>query len=252
VHAAYVAAGAEVIQTNTFGATRPRLARAGLADRVAEVCIAAVRLAQSAAAGRALVVASLGPTGENLPLGSAPDVGWLRAAYAEAAGALAAAGVVAIHIETQFHPVELRAAIEGAREGAPQLPVIASMALMPGVTGLETVHAVPMGKMMRALESSPPDAVGANCAVEAERMLQAVVALRERFDLPVWAKPQAKLSDKCATGRGRETPEVFARHAAALIDAGASAVGGCCGTTPESIAALRAVLRREPSQIVAP
>ena len=63
-------------------------------------------------------------------------------------------------------------------------------------------------------------------------MLQAVTLLRERFDLPVWAKPQAKLSDKCATGRSSETPEKFARHARALADAGAAAVGGCCGTTP--------------------
>jgi methionine synthase I (cobalamin-dependent) len=251
VHAAYIAAGAEAIQTNTFGATRPRLARAGLGDLVAEVCIAAVRLAQSAAAGRAQIIGSLGPTGESLPLGASADIGWLRAAYAEASAALAAAGAAAIHLETQFHPLELRAAIEGAREGAPQLPVIASMALMPGVTGLETVHAVPMGKMMRALESCLPDAVGVNCAVEAERMLQSVVALRERFALPVWAKPQAKLSDKCATGRSRETPETFARHAAALVDAGASAVGGCCGTTPASIAALRAILRRQPVQEVA-
>jgi len=111
---------------------------------------------------------------------------------------------------------------------------------------------VPMGKMMRAIESSPPDAVGVNCAVEAERMLSAVTALREATDLPVWAKPQAKLSEKCATGRSRETPESFARHAAALVDAGASAIGGCCGTTPASIAALAAVLRRQPSQAVAP
>jgi 5-methyltetrahydrofolate--homocysteine methyltransferase len=252
VHAAYVAAGAEAIQTNTFGATRPRLARVGLAERVAEVCIAAVRLAQSAAAGRALVIGSLGPTGENLPLGATPDVGWLRAAYAEAAGALAAAGVCAIHLETQFHPVELRAAIEGTREGAPQLPVIASMALMPGVTGLETVTAVPMGKMMRAIDLAPPDAVGVNCAIEAERMLAAVVALREQLALPIWAKPQAKLSEKCATGRSNETPEAFARRAAALVDAGASAVGGCCGTTPASIAALRAVLVRHPADAVNP
>ena len=99
------------------------------------------------------------------------------------------------------------------------------------------------------LEANLPDAVGANCAVEAERMLQIIELLRERFDLPVWAKPQAKLSDKCATGRSTETPEKFARHARALVDAGASAVGGCCGTTPASIAALRAALDREPAKV---
>ena len=246
IHAAYAAAGAQAIQTNTFGATRPRLARFGLADQQRQICDAAVRLARQAAPGAA-VIGSLGPTGENLALGGKPDTAPLRDAFAEAAAALAAAGADAIHLETQFHPAELQAAIEGARAGAPNLPLIASMALMPGATGLETPHGVPIGKMVRALEANLPDVVGANCAVEAERMLQAVTLLRERFDLPVWAKPQAKLSDKCATGRSSETPEKFARHARALVDAGAAAVGGCCGTTPASIAALRAALDRQPA-----
>jgi 5-methyltetrahydrofolate--homocysteine methyltransferase len=250
IHAAYAAAGADVIQTNTFGATRPRLARFGLADRVAEICIEAVRLAQAGAPG-CIIVGSLGPTGETLPLGPTADVAWLRDAYAEAAAALVAAGARAIHLETQFHPLELRAALAGARQGAPQVFVIASMALMPGVTGLETPHGVPMANMMRAIQDHPPDAVGVNCAVEAERMLQSVVALRDQVALPIWAKPQAKLSDKCATGRSTETAETFARHAAALIDAGASAVGGCCGTTPASIAALRTLVPRHSSVEVA-
>ena len=248
VHAAYAAAGSEAIQTNTFGATRPRLARFGLADLQREICAAAVALVREAAPGVA-IIGSLGPTGETVALGGRADVAPLRDAFAEAAAALAAAGADAIHLETQFHPAELQAAIEGARAGAPGLPLIASLALMPGATGLETPHGVPIAKMVRALEANLPDAVGANCAVEAERMLQAVTLLRERFDLPVWAKPQAKLSDKCATGRSTETPEKFARHARALGDAGAAAVGGCCGTSPASIAALRAALDREPAKV---
>lgn len=248
VHAAYAQAGSQAIQTNTFGATRPRLARFGLADRLGEICAAAVALAREAAPGIA-ILGSLGPTGETLPLGGAPDLGWLRDAYAEPAAALAAAGVDAIHLETQFHPGELSAAVEGVRAGAPRLPVIASLALMPGVTGLETPHGVPIAKMVRALELSPPDAVGANCAIDAERMRQAIAQLRDLFALPVWAKPQAKMSDKCATGRSSETPASFARHAAALVEAGAAAVGGCCGTTPASIAALRAALAGEPAKV---
>lgn len=248
IHAAYAAAGAEAIQTNTFGATRPRLARYGLGDRQREICAAAVALVREAAPGAA-VIGSLGPTGENVALGGTADTAPLRDAFAEAAGALADAGADAIHLETQFHPAELQAAIAGARAGAPRLPLIASMALMPGATGLETPHGVPIAKMVRALEANLPDAVGANCAVEAERMLQAIVLLRKRFDLPVWAKPQARLSDKCATGRSSETPEKFARHALALADAGAAAIGGCCGTTPASIAALRAALDHQPAKV---
>ena len=248
IHAAYVAAGSQAIQTNTFGATRPRLARFGLADRLRDVCAAAVALAREAAPSLP-IIGSLGPTGETLPLGGAPDLGWLRDAYADPAAALAAAGVDAIHLETQFHPAELQAAVEGVRAGAPHLPLIASMALMPGVTGLETPHGVPIAKMVRALQSSPPDAVGANCAVDAERMRQVIARLRELFALPVWAKPQAKMSDKCATGRSNETPASFARHAVALVEAGAAAIGGCCGTTPASIAALRATLAGEPAKV---
>ena len=248
VHAAYAAAGSEAIQTNTFGATRPRLARFGLAERQREICEAAVRIAR-AAAPNATIIGSLGPTGETVALGGKADVAPLRDAYAEAAAALATAGVDAIHLETQFHPAELQAAIDGVRAGAPNLPLIASMALMPGASGLETPHGVPVAKMVRALEANPPDAVGANCAIEAERMLQVIELLRQRFDLPVWAKPQAKLSDKCATGRSTETPEKFARHARALFDAGASAIGGCCGTTPASIAAVRAALDHEPAKV---
>ena len=248
VHAAYAAAGSGAIQTNTFGATAPRLARFGLADRLREICTAAVRLAREAAP-TVTIIGSLGPTGENVALGGKADVSALRDAFAAAAGALAAAGADAIHLETQFHPAELQAAIAGAREGAPGLPLIASMALMPGATGLETPHGVPIDKMVRALEANLPDAVGANCAVEAERMLQTVTLLRERFDLPVWAKPQAKLSDKCATGRSTETPEKFVRHALLLVDAGAAAIGGCCGTTPASIAALAAALARRATKV---
>ena len=248
VHAAYAAAGADAVQTNTFGLAAPRLARFGLVDRQREIAEAAVRLAREGAPNAA-VIGSLGPTGETVALGGRADTAPLRQAFADAAAALAAAGVDAIHLETQFHPAELQAAIEGVRAGAPSLPLIASMALMPGATGLETPHGVPIGKMMRALQANLPDAVGANCAVEAERMLQIVELLRDQLDLPVWAKPQAKLSDKCATGRSTETPEKFARHARALAEAGAAAIGGCCGTTPASIAALRAAIDHEPAKV---
>jgi methionine synthase I (cobalamin-dependent) len=248
IHSAYVNAGAEVVQTNTFGATRPRLARFGLGDRLREICEAAVGLAKEAAPS-AMVVGSIGPTGETVPLGGKIDLAWMRDAYAETARVLAGAGVAAIHVETQFHPAELEAAIAGVREGAGSLPLIASLAIMPGASGLETPHGVPLEKMARALEHGLPDAVGANCAVEAERMKSVIAVLAERFDLPIWAKPQAKLSDKCATGRTNETPDGFARHCLALLDAGAIAVGGCCGTTPAHIAALKSALVARRSKV---
>lgn len=240
IHAAYAEAGAEVLQTNTFGATRPRLSRFGRRDRIEEIIAAAVRLAREAAPGLP-IWGSLGPTGETVPLAGRIDLGWIEASYAEAAVLLARSGVEAIHLETQFHPGELEAAIRGAR--AAGVPVIASMTLMAGVSGLETPHGVPVARMIRAVEAGEPDAVGVNCSVDAERMRRAVETLRAALPLPVVARPQAKISDKCATGRSSETPEAFARHARALVDAGAAALGGCCGVGPAGIAALRRVLQ---------
>jgi 5-methyltetrahydrofolate--homocysteine methyltransferase len=237
IHQAYVEAGSKVVQTNTFGATRPRLSRFGMETRQREIIRAAVELARSAGVA---VWGSLGPTGETLPL-SGGDLQPIVDAYAEAANLLAEAGVDAVHLETQFHAGELEAAILGAR--ACGKPVFASMTLMPGISGLETPHGVPITKMIRAAEAA--DAVGVNCSVEAERMLRAVEQLREALPLPIIAKPQAKLSDKCATGRSSESPEAFARHAAKLVSAGAIAIGGCCGVGPAGIAALNAELRKE-------
>jgi 5-methyltetrahydrofolate--homocysteine methyltransferase len=242
IHAAYAAAGAQVVQTNTFGATRPRLERFGMAAKQRDVIRAAVDLALTAGVP---IWGSLGPTGLTLPL-SGGDLAPIEAAYAEAATLLAEAGVEAIHLETQFHAGELEAAIRGARRSGK--PVIASMTLMPGASGLETPHGVPLKKMIRAVELGAPDAVGVNCSVEAERMRQAVERLHEELSLPIVAKPQAKLSDKCATGRSSESPETFAHHAAALVTAGASAVGGCCGVGPAGIAALKAQLEKEAHQ----
>ena len=243
IHLAYAAVGSEIIQTNTFGATRPRLARFGQESRQREIIRAAVGLAR--AAGRQ-VWGSLGPTGETLPL-SGGDLAPIEHAFAEAAALLAEAGVDAIHLETQFHAGELEAAIRGARSAGK--PVIASMTLMPGISGLETPHGVPVAKMIRAVELGEPDVVGVNCSVEAERMRLAVETLRDALPLlPVIAKPQAKLSDKCATGRSSESPETFARHAAALIAAGVAAIGGCCGIGPAGIAAIKAVLDREAQE----
>jgi 5-methyltetrahydrofolate--homocysteine methyltransferase len=143
-----------------------------------------------------------------------------------------------------FHPGELEHAVHGSRRGAPGLPLVASMTVMPGASGLETPHGVPIRRMVRAVQSCAPDAVGVNCSIEAERMLAAVVELRTQLPMPVWARPQAKLSQKCATPRSTETAEQFAQHALALARAGAAAVGGCCGVGPSGIAALRAALDR--------
>jgi methionine synthase I (cobalamin-dependent) len=235
VHAAYAAAGVDVIQTNTFGALAGRLGKFGLAARRDELIRTAVALAREAAPGRA-VVGSLGPIGEPVHEGLAED-------YAAAARCLAGAGVDAIHLETQLHPAELAAAVDGIRRGAEGLPLIVSVTLTVGASGLETPLGVPLPRMVKALDAADPDAVGVNCSLDAERMRPAVVALRAATDRPIWAKPQAKVSQKCAAGESRETAARFVARGMELVRAGATAIGGCCGIGPALIAALGDALR---------
>jgi methionine synthase I (cobalamin-dependent) len=242
IHAAYAEAGAEVVQTNTFGATGPRLKRFNRQREQRTILSVAVALARQGAPG-CQVWGSLGPTGETLPLGGG-ELAWLEEVYAQATAGLVESEVDAVHLETMFHPAELEAAIRGARAaiGSRTIPVIASMTLMAGVSGLETPHGIPLQRMLRAIEAAGPDAVGVNCSVDAERMRRPVEELRQAVSLPVVAKPQARISEKCASGRSSESPESFARHALALVEAGAAAIGGCCGVGPAGIAELRRLL----------
>jgi methionine synthase I (cobalamin-dependent) len=246
IHRAYVEAGAQAIQTCTFGALRTRLAAHDLQDRVADVCNQGVELARRAAEGLP-VLASLGPTG--LAGRGSTDVAKVRAEVAEAARHLALAD--AIHLETQYAPDELVAAAAGVRDVS-GLPLIVSITVTTGASGLETPHGVPIDRMVRALRDAGPDAVGVNCSLDADRIRSAVERLVDAGLGPVFARPQARVSEKCATGRSRELPARFAERAARLFELGAVAVGGCCGTSPASIAALSALVRGETRDLGPP
>ncbi len=247
IHRAYAEAGAEVIQTCTFGALRSRLAPHGLDGRVGEICARAVSLARTAAPGLP-IVGSLGPTGRVKSAGPIELTVHrsIEEELSEAAAALADAGVDALHLETHYSPVELLAAAAGARRGAPNIPIWISVTLMTGSSGLETPHGVPASRMLRALREAGPDAVGVNCSLDADRIRAAVELLAGARLGPVIARPQARSSEKCATGRSGEHPTRFAERAIQLYELGAAAVGGCCGTGPASIAALSTLLRSIP------
>lgn len=239
IHRAYVSAGAQAVQTCTFGALRTRLAPYGLQHQVKSICQTAVSLARAAADGRA-VIASLGPTGVVVRAGSSGLAHQIEAEVAEAAAALTGADV--IHLETQLSPEELVASAAGIRSAAPHLPLWISVTLMTGASGLETPHGVSLARMLKALAEAKPDAIGVNCSLDADRIRDAVERLVDADLGPVVARPQARVSEKCATGRSSETPTRFAERAARLFDLGAAAVGGCCGTSPASIAALSALV----------
>lgn len=239
LHARYLAAGAEVIQTNTFGASRPRLRVAGLDGKLAELNRGAVSLAREAGAAR--VAASLGPTGLDVFAPGAQAA--IEDAWAEQIEHLATAGVDALHFETLCHPVEARAAMAAAGRAAPSLPLVVSFTVALGDQGYQTPLGVTLARMAQAILDGAPDAVGLNCSLEARKLLGPVRALRERTGLPILVQPQGGLPSVGCKGDARgDTPERFARDACALVREGADAVGGCCGAGPDHIAALARAL----------
>ena len=238
---AYVEAGSRVILTNTFGANRIRLAGHDLAGCAAEINRAGAAISRRAAAGRALVFASVGPTGKLAAAGEVSEDA-LREAFAEQARALSEGGADGIVVETMADPAEARAAVAAAK--ATGLPVVACFTFDAGKDRDRTMTGVTPEAAVKALTEAGADAVGANCG----RGIEAYAPLCRRLNdaargLPVWIKPNAGLPE-VVDGRTvyRTTPEAFAKHVPALIEAGASFVGGCCGTTPDFGRAVRSAL----------
>lgn len=251
VHAAYVAAGADILQTCTFGATRPRLERVGLGEEVATVNRQAVDLARAEAAGRP-VLASLGPTGIDPFSSGAAEA--MAAAYRQQIAALAEAGVDGLHFETLYHPLEATQAVVAARQVAPRLPILLSATYALGDHGFQTPFGVPLAVMTQALLTAAPDALGVNCSLEARKMLGLVCQLRELVG-PLQARPLALVVQPqggpaeidCRAPRRGSDVEAFVGGLQAILDRddmGVAMVGGCCGAGPAHIAALAAALHR--------
>ncbi len=238
----YVAAGSDLIYTCTFGAGRVHLKRCGLEDKFDAINRNAVRLAREAAAGRdVFVVGSIGPTGEMLePYGEfSPDEA--RASFAEQAALLAQAGVDAIVCETFTDLSEALLAVGAAKEKT-NLPVVASMAFeangrtMMGVTPEEAVS---------QLTDIGAAAVGSNCSVGPESLEAVIRAMKAaRPEARLLAKPNAGLP-QVVNGQAvyNVGPEALAAFASRMKFLGVSVVGGCCGTTPEHLRAMRLALK---------
>lgn len=246
VHAvarAYVEAGSQVILTNTFGANRLRLAEVGLADQVAEINRAGVEISKGAVGasslpGGALVFASIGPSGKMLLNGDV-TTDELQRTFAEQAAALAAAGADALVIETMSDIEEARLAVAAAR--ATRLPVVACMVFDSGKNKDRTMMGSTPEQVAPALTDAGADVIGANCGQGIEGFVKICQRLRAVTNLPIWIKPNAGLPEM-TDGRAiyRATAESFASHVPALLAAGASFIGGCCGTDPGFIKALKA------------
>ncbi|MCK6479497.1 MAG: bifunctional homocysteine S-methyltransferase/methylenetetrahydrofolate reductase [Planctomycetes bacterium] len=240
IHEEYAAAGAEVLETNTFGANRTRLHPHGLGEKVRAVNLQGARLARRAAGRRAWVAGSIGPLAR--PLDGEKELAppEKEAVFREQVEALAEGGVDLFILETFLDLEELLAAVRAARS-ATGLPVIANLAFFD-VTG--TTGGVPLLRAVRALEAAGAHGVGVNCGRGFSDALKVVQELVRRTGLPVAALPNAGLPEY-VDGRYvyRATAGYMAAMAVKMADLGINMVGGCCGTTPPDIAAIAAAVK---------
>lgn len=232
----YVDAGSKVILTNTFGASRIMLARHGYADRTVEINHAGASISRDAADGRAHVFASIGPSGAMLMMGDVTE-DELRSAFEEQAQALVTGGAEAIVVETMSDVTEAALAVKAAH--ATSVPVVASMTFDSGKNKDRTMMGITPEQAAEELTAAGADAIGANCGQGIEGYVPICARLHAATHLPIWIKPNAGLPEM-VEGKAvyKTTPEEFASYAKALLDAGASFIGGCCGSDPEFIRVL--------------
>ncbi len=243
IHEDYLRAGAQVLETNTFGANRIRLARHGLEGRVQAINMAASRLARSVAGDRAYVAGAIGPTGLVFAGFSEEERERAREAFREQAEALLEGGVDAFILETMRQPEELLLAIEGVRLAAgTKLPIIAEASVDESLTMADGTPIDEMGKQLRDLGC---DVIGVNCSDGPQVVLAAAEKLLP-LGVPVSAVPNAglprRVDDRFIYV---STPEYFGVFARRLAKLGVKLIGGCCGTTPEHIRRIAAAVRME-------
>ena len=242
VHRDYAAAGAEILEANTFGANRARLAAFGLADRLQAINEAGVRLAREAAGNGQFVAGAIGPLGVPIePLGPT-SYAEARAIFREQADTLLAAGVDLLVLETFGDLNELREAVTAIREAGGDEPVIVAHVTVDDAGQLP--RGVSVEAFTREMEAWPVDVIGVNCSVGPKGTLDAIERMARLTTRPLSAMPNAGLPTRV---EGRNiylcSPEYMAQYARRLIAAGARIVGGCCGTTPEHIRLIAAETR---------
>ncbi len=244
LHRRFADAGSDLVLTCTFGATAPRLADGPLAARVREVNVRAAELAREAVGEELLVAGSLGPTGQLVEPYGALTREVAVEAYAEQALALADGGVDLLVLETFFALEEGLWAVEGA-QSAVELPIVVSFSFDQGT---RTMMGLRPAEVVAAFEPLGVAALGANCG-RSLADTDAVVAelLAARPSSPLWVKPNAGIPQVVGDSVVYEAgPDMLAEHVSGYVTHGARIVGGCCGTTPEHIAAIARALGRRP------
>ena len=236
----YVDAGSQVILTNTFGANQVRLAEQGLADKLEDINHAGVEISRRAAGNQALVFASIGPTGKMIANGDITG-DLVYELFETQSDLLREAGADALVIETMGDLEEAAIAVAAARTTG--LPIIACMVFDFGKNKDRTMMGNDPEEAVEALSSAGANVIGANCGQGIGGFAAICKRLRAVTTLPIWLKPNAGLP-RIVGGRAEYTAGAkdFASQIPELIEAGANFVGGCCGTNPEFIKAVKAAL----------
>ncbi|MCK5739940.1 homocysteine S-methyltransferase family protein [bacterium] len=242
IHREYVDAGADIILTNTFGGNFYKLKNNGMGEKVVEVNTTGAKIAAQVATGRVLVAASIGPTGEFLaPLGLISE-DKMTAMFQQQIQAVIDGGADIICVETMSDPNEAACAVRAAKNIS-DIPVIASMTYQKGNAGFRTMMGNSIADCVEILTAAGADVIGTNCGYGIDEMIEIVAEMRSVTDKPIMAEPNAGLP-ALVDGETvyNETAESMASKMPELLKAGATIVGGCCGTNPEFIRLFRAVI----------
>jgi methionine synthase I (cobalamin-dependent)/5,10-methylenetetrahydrofolate reductase len=251
IHRDYIVSGAQIILSNTFGANRFKLARHGHENQLTEINTAGIKLAKNVVAAslkNVLIGADIGPLGIRLAPFGRVEAEEARCAYHEQIDVLIKAGADLLVIETQTDLYEIREAIAAAREISTEIPIIASMTF---TRDDRTLLGDNPGKVAKALHSYGADVIGINCSGGPNQLIRILKEMREVLPRgQYWVKPNAGWPEQVS---GRvfypASPEYFGDYAVSFWQCGAKIIGGCCGTTPAHIEAMRKAIQTRGSEI---
>lgn len=244
IAASYVEAGADLVSTNTFGASPLKLGQYGIRSRVEELNRAAVKVVAEAAAGRAHIAASVGPTAKILKPYGDTDPEEVGDGYVAQIGTLVDAGADLILIETMTDIHEAKLAVQAAREVCADIPVGATMTFDQTPRGFFTIMGVTVEQACKELVAAGADFVGSNCGNGSETMTEVARAFIAYSEVPVIIQSNAGLPEvRAGELFYPEGPEQLAAQGKIMLDLGVRIIGGCCGTTARHIAALAAGAR---------
>ncbi|MBL7959786.1 homocysteine S-methyltransferase family protein [bacterium] len=236
----YLEAGADIIQTNTFGGSTLKLSYYRLETKTEEINQNAVSAVKKIVKDKAFVSGSCGPSGEMLKPYGTIEKEVLYDNFREQISALVSTGVDLICIETMTDLQEAALAVKAAKSVSPTTPVMATMTFDKVPKGYFTIMGVSIEKAVDGLTAAGADIIGSNCGHGMDNMIEIARQMKKLSDKPILIQSNAGLPERKGNEIVyRESPSYFAEKAFELIDAGVSIIGGCCGTTPEHIHAIR-------------